>query len=67
MRLRCHYCALPNPPADIPHNPDSLALVTVHDLRGCLHVCWRHAIWRSTTSGGFGHGKDCPYHGGKDG
>jgi len=63
MRLRCHYCAMPDPPAGMLHNPDYPAQVTVHDPRGCLHVCWQHAIWRSTTSGGFGHSKGCPYHG----
>jgi hypothetical protein len=35
------------------------ATVTVHDRRGCLHVCWAHAKWRSTTSMLGGHSTDC--------
>lgn len=59
MRLTCHYCAREG-------KGDVVAQVTVHDPRRCLHVCWDHAMWRMTTSGGFGHSLDCPYHESRD-
>ncbi len=59
MRLTCHYCARDG-------KPDELAVVTVHDRRGCLHVCWKHANWRQTTSFMGGHSPDCQFHEGKE-
>ena len=35
------------------------ATVTVHDKRGCYHLCWAHAEWRKTTSWIGGHSSDC--------
>jgi hypothetical protein len=71
--LRCYYCdLLKEPPiGGVPRTPvggvrpltpdGSPALVTVHDQRGCYHVCFGHAQWRLTTSWAFGHSPDCPY------
>lgn len=55
MKTPCHYCLL-----EKAENPFPFQLFTVHDGRGCLHVCWKHAAWRHTTSTGRGHGQDCP-------
>jgi hypothetical protein len=52
--LRCYYCQL--------DGKDELAHLTVHDRRGCKHVCIKHAKWRCTTSWMFGHSPDCPFH-----
>jgi hypothetical protein len=52
MNLRCYYCAL--------NGVESIAFVTVHDKRGCLHCCWEHARWREKTSSAFGHHPTCP-------
>jgi hypothetical protein len=72
--LRCYYCAMEGQldPSGRPRGPvggvrrasptGSPASVTVHDERGCLHVCWDHAQWRVTTSSVSGHSPDCPYH-----
>jgi|HubBroStandDraft_1064217.scaffolds.fasta_scaffold168078_2 hypothetical protein len=64
--LVCHYCARgigtedganasTQPAARVP------ATVTLHDARGCLHVCVRHAVWRFRRSFVEGHSKGCPY------
>jgi hypothetical protein len=52
--LKCHYCAL-----DGIENP---AHITMHDGRGCLHVCVEHAKWRLTKAWMFGHSSDCPFN-----
>jgi len=52
--LRCYYCRLEG-------KNDVLAHVTLHDRRGCQHVCMAHAKWRLTTSWMFGHSPDCPH------
>lgn len=31
----------------------------VHDNRGCMPVCARHALWRTTTSQSHGHSSNC--------
>jgi hypothetical protein len=53
--LRCYYCRQFE-------GKDAPAHVTLHDKRGCLHVCMEHARWRFTTSWAFGHSPDCPFH-----
>ncbi len=53
-RYTCSYCA----ESDGKSEP---ARFTVHDARGCLHVCWKHAEWRQTTSMAGGHSRDCPH------
>ena len=50
--LQCYYCHL--------DGKDALGHITVHDRRGCKHVCMTHAKWRLTTSWMFGHSPDCP-------
>lgn len=50
--LRCHYCRELD-------GADRPACVTLHDKRGCKHVCIAHAKWRFTTSWLFGHSPDC--------
>ena len=57
--LNCYYCAQ----GDVIDSPltSPRASVTIHDGRLCMHVCWAHAIWRSTTSMVVGHSKDCPF------
>lgn len=35
------------------------AHVTIHDKRGCLDVCIKHAQWRFTTSQMSGHSESC--------
>jgi hypothetical protein len=52
--LRCYYCK-------IQKNKDAPAMITCHDQRGCVDVCFEHATWRMTTSWAFGHSSDCPY------
>jgi hypothetical protein len=52
--LRCYYCRQID-------GKDELAHVTLHDKRGCLHTCLKHAKWRFTTSWAFGHSPDCPH------
>jgi hypothetical protein len=67
MRTPCHYCFLDTGRSDQYKVAGKLAdaelypiqIFTVHDLRGCVHVCWAHANWRRTKGGG-GHGQDCP-------
>jgi hypothetical protein len=53
--LRCYYCDLEGTPAA----KGTLAYVTLHDRRGCKHVCMKHAEWRFTTSWAGGHSPDC--------
>jgi hypothetical protein len=66
-RYDSHYCAngeameqalLP------PGRRVAYSTITVHDRRGCYHLCWPHAHWRSTTSMIGGHSDDCPHKGG---
>jgi len=52
-RYECYYCL-----GDRKAVP---AVVTIHDARGCLHVCWDHAEWRNRTSMIGGHSDDCPH------
>jgi hypothetical protein len=57
LPLQCAYCyreGVIEPP---------VALATIHDRRGCLHVCAKHAAWRLTTSFMLGHSQDCPLRG----
>jgi hypothetical protein len=60
-QLKCYYCTRKHALKEARiTNPPQPAQVTVHDFRGCLHVCWPRAIWRSTTSGSItGHSDDC--------
>lgn len=51
-KIHCFYCKRFE-------NKDAPAHVTIHDKRGCLHVCHKHASWRLTTSCVFGHSPDC--------
>lgn len=37
----------------------SIAFVTVHDKRGCHHLCWAHAKKREDNSFMIGHSPDC--------
>lgn len=39
----------------------SIAFVTVHDRRGCHHLCWIHAGAREHASFMLGHSSDCPF------
>jgi hypothetical protein len=52
--LLCYYC-------QIFDSKKSPANVTLHDKRGCFHVCMKHAKWRFTTSWMFGHSLNCPF------
>ena len=58
MKLECHYCKRDpvNRVQDVP------VRITIHDKRGCFHVCDRHARWRLETSLIGGHSKSCPYN-----
>ena len=61
-RLECHYCARGEAMKEAGlTEPQRWSVVTLHDRRGCRHVCWPHALWRRTTSTIGGHSKDCPY------
>lgn len=51
--LHCYYC--------LHEGKEVFAHATIHDVRGCLHVCQKHAKWRFTTSMGIGHSPDCQY------
>jgi hypothetical protein len=65
-RYHCYYCwqGLAMREADLPPGVrDALAVVTLHDRRGCFHLCWAHTTWRSTTSMLGGHSDDCPHKG----
>jgi hypothetical protein len=58
----CFYCALDQERGDNPMagaEPVPMQLFTVHDQRGCLHVCFAHAAWRRTTSTMGGHDERC--------
>lgn len=59
--LRCYYCALPDV-LGMRKPVQNSAVATIHDKRGCFHVCFEHARWRLTTSFLFGHSPDCPYY-----
>lgn len=50
--LTCYYCRQFDGKEEPAH-------VTLHDKRGCLHVCIRHAKWRFAKSWLFGHSEDC--------
>jgi hypothetical protein len=50
-KLRCYYCRL--------DGKDTIAPITLHDRRGCKHVCVSHAKWRFPASIVFGHSPDC--------
>ena len=52
--LRCYYCRVFD-------DKDMPAPATIHDQRGCVRVCFKHAKWRATTSMIFGHSPDCPH------
>lgn len=54
-RLTCYYCKEHDKMPNIP------AVATIHDARGCLHTCVKHAQWRFTTSMAFGHSSDRPF------
>lgn len=55
MRLYCHYCKRDDPTHSV------WAPFSIHDARGCFHVCLKHAKWRGEASMIAGHSKDCPY------
>lgn len=58
--LECWYCKNGHAMKEAKITAPQPAQVTVHDMRGCLHCCWPHAIWRNTTSGTVGtHSDDC--------
>jgi hypothetical protein len=62
-RTPCHYC---NMGYNLPDGePYPMQLFTVHDARGCVHVCFAHAKWRREQSqmGDGHHGSDCPLRG----
>ncbi len=63
-KYACYYCergeAMKEAKLD---KPDRWVLVTLHDKRGCYHLCWSHALWRRTTSAIGGHSSDCPHRG----
>lgn len=50
--LECYYCLAIEGKEEFAH-------VTVHDRRGCHHVCLKHLKWKLTTSWMFGHSADC--------
>lgn len=56
VELPCFYCLRG---VNMPQNGGHVATVTMHDKRGCLHVCHHHAIWRMATSFMGGHSDDC--------
>jgi hypothetical protein len=56
MRLYCYYCKREDPGHSV------FARFTVHDRRGCKHVCDRHAKWRMETSVLEGHASDCAFY-----
>lgn len=68
--LKCYYCAESISPehGDLyahreTYDPrKTAALITIHDQRGCAHVCFGHAKWRMERSWAHGHSPDCPYH-----
>lgn len=66
-QLFCYYCerglAREHTPPVLPGKErEVIAQVTMHDKRGCFHVCFGHASWRLTKAFAFGHSSDCPYH-----
>jgi hypothetical protein len=63
-RYACYYCERGEAMKGVDLIPPSgWALVTLHDKRGCYHLCWPHATWRMTTSAIGGHSSDCPHRG----
>jgi hypothetical protein len=61
--LLCAYCLEGREDGDAPPGVPARAHVTVHDGRGCMHLCISHTKKRITYSFSFGHSPDCPYHG----
>lgn len=58
--LKCYYCALQSP---IPNGEEpkiTPAYITIHDKRGCRHVCFEHMAWMLKQSWIGGHSDDCP-------
>jgi hypothetical protein len=68
--LLCAYCKKGQAMREAGLPPGARATIawaTVHDMRGCMHVCVGHARWRSTTSLSVGrHSADCPFADGAD-
>jgi hypothetical protein len=55
LELTCFYCK------EFDRKADVAARITIHDLRGCKQVCFKHAQWRMTRSWIGGHGGACPF------
>lgn len=63
-RYECFYCVRGEAMKEAGITvPSSWVLITLHDRRGCYHLCWAHAHWRSQTSAIGGHSDDCPHKG----
>lgn len=57
--ITCYYCKEGEKATFTP------VRFTIHDKRGCFHVCDEHAKWRMETSMIQGHSRHCPLREGR--